>query len=123
MTDAFTFVVPGDVVPWARARRGRNGTTFNDPRVEQYKRGVQLRALAERPRGWRLDRTYRVSVEITRSSWQRFDLDRAINSILDGLVGVAFVDDMARYVREVSAHVNEPDREQPETRVTVEVVE
>jgi len=122
---ALAFTVPGNLVPWARARRGRNCATFNDPRVEAYKTTVRTYALAARQRAkragitWALDATYQVQVVAFRSTAQRFDPDRALSSICDALVGVLYVDDQRKYLRSAQIWVGPISKENPRTVVIV----
>lgn len=119
------FTVPGDLVPWARALRGKHGATYNDPRVEAYKGTVRAYALAARQRAkragitWALDGLYQVQAVAFRSTAQRFDSDRALSTICDALVGVLYVDDQRKYVRSSQMWVGAVSKAHPRTVVIV----
>lgn len=119
------FTVPGDLVPWARALRGKHGATFNDPRVEAYKGTVKdaAREAVKRAKRagitWTLDGLYQVQAVAFRSSARRFDSDRAMNVICDALVGVLYVDDQRKYVRASQVWVGAVSKANPRTVVIV----
>lgn len=120
---ALCFIVPGDVVPWARAGRSKNGHSFTPRKVASYKATVALLArVAKRGVAWRMDGVYRLTVLVRRSDWQRMDADRALNTIADALVGELYEDDRHRFLREARIVVGEPDGK-PRTVVLVELLD
>lgn len=125
---SIVFTVPGDVVPWARPRIGKRGL-FTEPRVRKYKKLVSEHARAAWQStkragvSWPLDAEYEVDCVFVRSTLQRFDIDRAINSILDALVGVLFEDDRSRFVRVLHGRIADVDKKDPRTHVCVSVLE
>lgn len=84
------FTVPGEPIPWKRARSvGRR--RFTDPKDKAHRAEIALRARAAGARPI----TGEVCVELrfVRSTQRRVDIDNLAKSVLDALVGVAFVDD------------------------------
>lgn len=85
------------VASWARAR-SRGARRFTAPKHAAALETHRLHALAARPRGWRTDGVYAVSVHYAPPDGRRRDADRVKSLVLDALVGVAFDDDSDRYV-------------------------
>lgn len=124
---ALSFTVPGDIVPWSVQTAGKGGHIIASPQCRAWKRGASLLALKARQDvkragiDWPLDGIYAVDVHVVREDWQRFDPDRALNSVLDAMTGVLYEDDRARFVRRVSLSVGEPVKGAAYTRVMVTV--
>lgn len=101
--DGFTFEVPGNVVPKERPRvqriRGRH-VTETPKRTAAYETLVGLHTMlavatwrkAYRT-AWSTDGRYAIEISIYRSTRQRYDIDNAAKSVLDGAIGGLFVDD------------------------------
>lgn len=125
---AVGFIVPGNAVPWSLVRAA--GTFTRTPgKVKAYKalvRAHAMRAVGLAKRSgmtWPLDAKYRVSLVVHRKDWQRCDVDRLVNAILDGMTGVVYEDDRHAFVRAVEVVVGEPDAKRPRVVVGVRVVE
>lgn len=113
-----TFTVPGK--PQGKQRpRVVSGRAYTPNETVMFERSVGFCALAERPRGWPLDATYRVTIAARYADKRLRDLDNLIKSVLDGLNGVAWKDDSQVIVitaaKETGQHV-------AETEVSVEVL-
>lgn len=112
----FTFVVPGEPVPWARART--NGKRhYTDPKVATYKRTVaavaqacmhprkphsgpvvlEMRAVLPIPASWSAKRRA-AALEGLEAPGKKPDWDNLGKAVSDALNGVVYVDD-AQVVR------------------------
>lgn len=89
----FAFNIPGKPVPKARPRLGKNGNTYTPKKTRNYERAVGMCAVFKRPRKWPLDAKYEVSIAIYYKDNRRRDIDNVAKSILDGLNGIAWIDD------------------------------
>ena len=93
---SWSYTVPL-VASWARARS--NGKRrFTAPAHAAALEAHRLHALAARPRGWRTDGVYSVSVYYVPPDRRRRDADRVKSLVLDACKGVAWDDDSDRYV-------------------------
>ncbi len=96
MQTSWSYTAP-IVASWARAR-SRGARRFTAPAHAAALETHRLHALAARPRGWRTDGVYAVSVHYAPPDGRRRDADRVKSLVLDALVGVAWDDDSDRYV-------------------------
>ena len=88
-----TFDIPGKPQPKQRARKGANGRWYTPVKTQKYERLVAAYAVVARPRGWRMDARYTVTIHVFAPDKRRRDLDNVAKSILDGLNGVLWDDD------------------------------
>lgn len=89
MTAPLSFEVPGRPVSWQRSNDVR-GRRVTDAAQRAAKRVYAAAALAARPRGWPLDRTYAVEVIGYYPDRRYADSDRLVGLVLDALEGVAY---------------------------------
>ena len=102
------FTVPGQAVPWMRAR-SKGGARWNAPELVEYETTVRLLALAARGRvlragiRWPMDaEAYELSAVIVDGDRRRRDVDNVLKSIGDGLTGALWDDDSrVHHVRDV----------------------
>lgn len=93
---SWSYTVPL-VASWARARS--NGKRrFTAPKHAAALEAHRLHALAARPRDWRTDGVYSVSVHYAPPDGRRRDADRVLSLVLDACKGVAWDDDSDRYI-------------------------
>lgn len=119
MTLDLVFQVPGQPVPWRRARRaGRR--TYTDPKDRAYRRTVAMLGRAALPRGWPLDARYGLSVDAHFGDARRRDADNVAKAVMDALSGVAWADDSQITVLQVRMHERSAD---PQMDVQAWVVE
>lgn len=90
------FHVPGPPVAWQRV--GISGTRrfYTPDKTRAYEANVKLHALAAAKRiGWRSlkGETYAVRLRLHFADRRRRDVDNCAKAVLDGLIGVAFLDD------------------------------
>jgi crossover junction endodeoxyribonuclease RusA len=108
MSCLFAFVVPGQPVPKARPRLGRNGHVYTPKLTRDYERLVGLCA-----RGGGFLRPLMGPVAVTLRLWfpdrRRRDIDNSAKSILDGLNGVAYADDSQVADLHVTRHIDAAD--------------
>ena len=89
------FVVSGPPVPKERPRLARNGRTYTPLRTLRYERSVRdaARAAMVGLVRWSTGQRYSVAIEVRVSDARRRDLDNVAKSVLDGLNGLAWIDD------------------------------
>lgn len=123
MLSSKTFVVEGPPQPKERPRRGFNGRWYTPKATAAYEHKVGACALAA---GLRPDAAeshageYRVVVRLWFKDRRRRDVDNVVKSILDGLNGIAFVDDSQ--IAEMTVQRN-MDRDCPRAEITVELTD
>jgi Holliday junction resolvase RusA-like endonuclease len=111
MTDRFDLVVPGEPVPNARARQGRDGRFYTPAPTGEYRERVrQAWMLAGRP--WLGCQPIAVSATFHRASRRAADLDNLLKGILDALNGLAWGDD-AQVVCFAGVHMRAADEHGP----------
>lgn len=129
------FVVPGQPLPWARAR-GEGADRYNDPKAERYKATVRMHALRARQVArhqagieWPLDGIYRLTVVMQREDWSRIDADRVLNLVADACgydaktkSSCLYQDDRHRFLRDARVLVADPSPVQPCLGVLVRVL-
>ena len=85
-----SFVVPGNPVPWQRARSAR-GQRFTAPETRIYR--DKVRAHAHNARVRPLAGPVQIACVFHRSTRHACDIDNLIKTVLDALNGVAYADD------------------------------
>jgi Holliday junction resolvase RusA-like endonuclease len=113
---SIVFTVPGQAIPWMRAR-SQNGARFNAPALKEYENTVRMLALAARGRAlragirWPLDAdAYEISGVIVDADRRRRDVDNVLKSAFDGLTGALWDDDSrVHHVRDVPRIVDATD--------------
>lgn len=101
------FTIPGDPATKARHRSAiRNGRIHNysDPKMVKAQRNVSNHYLAERGPGPAGTMGFGVGMDFYVETKQRRDVDNYVKLVLDGLTGLAWVDDCQ--VTEISARVH-----------------
>lgn len=107
------FVVPGNPIPWERAR-SRRGQHFTAPRTREHKAKIQVCAKAARiPR---LLGPVKLAVTFFRDSAQPCDIDNLAKAVQDALNGIAYGDD--RQIVALVA-VKAISREHPRTEIEI----
>jgi Holliday junction resolvase RusA-like endonuclease len=112
--------IPGKVETNHRARVTRNGT-FHAKEYVAYKRAVHLTALSSRPRDWRTDCRYHVTIVIHEPDARRRDVDNAAKGVLDGCRKALWDDD--RQIDRLEVLRGVIDRENPRVHVHVRCIE
>ena len=95
----FSFVVPGEPVPKARARvsiRAGKVRTHTPARTQNYEATVRLCGAAARPSGWPMRARYAVEITARRGA-ARSDLDNIVKAATDALHTVAWQNDSRVY--------------------------
>lgn len=120
---SFSFTVPGEPASKARPRfdgRGLKSRTYTPAKTKAAEEAVAWRFKAAggrfNPDG---EATYAVDMTFYNGTRQRRDVDNMIKLVLDGLNGVAWVDDTQ--VMEVSARKRFTDRESARTEVEIRI--
>lgn len=103
------FTVPGDPATKRRHRTGRNLrtgkiVTYSDPQMVEAQRRVSALYRCARPGGRPGTRGFGVRMNFHVSTSQRRDVDNYVKLILDGLTGLAWIDDCQ--VTEIFAKVH-----------------
>lgn len=121
---ALTFTIPGEPASKARPRfdgRGSKARTYTPAKTKAAEAHVALRF---REAGGRFEPdpevTFRVSVTFHNGTRQRRDVDNMLKLVLDGLNGVAYVDDTQ--VMEVTGAKRFTAKDQARTEVTIEPI-
>ena len=117
-----TFVVEGPPQPKERPRRGANGRWYTPGATVAYERAVGACGLAAGLRpglGERHTGEYRVVVRLWFKDRRRRDVDNVVKAIMDGLNGIAFMDDSQVVEMTIRRDI---DRENPRAQITVELL-
>lgn len=115
---AYRFVVPGNPIPWERARSKR-GQFFTAPRSRAHKTKIQVCARAAHLPC--LSGPVRLSVTFYRENAQPADIDNLTKQVQDALNGgFGYADD--RQIVWLTA-VKTVDRENPRTEIEIETME
>jgi crossover junction endodeoxyribonuclease RusA len=113
VTGIYLMTVPGNPVPWERAR-SRGAQHFTSPRSRAHKARIQVHAKqAKLPR---LAGPLRLSATFYRVNAQACDVDNLAKAVQDALNGVAYEDD--RQIVHLTA-VKAIDRFNPRTEVEI----
>lgn len=95
----WTFTVPA-IASWKRDKittRGSGGRararTYRPADDAAAKLLIRSHASRTKPRGWRTDGCYKLTVEYTPADWRRHDADRVLSLVPDALKGIAWDDD------------------------------
>lgn len=112
-----SFVILGTPIPKARPRVYR-GRAVTPPRTLHYEALVKLAAKAARVRP--TDARVAISLAFFQPTLRRCDLDNLAKAVLDGLNGVAYLDDSQ--VDELHVY-RELDRDNPRCLVTIDTRE
>lgn len=117
------FVVPGPPKPWQRAIATGRGKRVTPRGTRDYERAIADAAFAAaRLAQWNPDKGARFAVRIlvTPRTRHRADVDNVAKAVLDGITkaGTVWPDDS--HVDELRIFRLPPDREHPETQVTIE---
>lgn len=114
------FVVPGKPETDHR-HSGVGRRSFHKPEYSAFLKSVHLHALSKRPRGWPLDRRYRISIVGVWPDRRPRDLDNLCKPVQDGISGALWTDD--RQVDRIEVERGPVDKANPRTIVRVEVLE
>ena len=109
------FVVPGNPIPWERART-RRGRYYTPKRTKGYQAAVQVSALMAQARP-KAEVPIRLTVAFYRQDRQPCDLDNLAKTVQDALNGIAYRDDRQIVVLSASKVV---DAARPRAEVVVE---
>lgn len=120
------FTVPGQAVPWMRAR-AKGGARFNAPELVAYESTVRMLAITARQKvratgiAWPMDAdAYELTAVIVDKDRRRRDVDNILKSLCDGLTNALWDDDSrVQHIRDVPRIV---DAHYPRLVVRVRVV-
>lgn len=96
---AIRIEIPGSLLPWQRAARGRRGSYTSPEQAEQQQRlqWAWAHAVAAQHRGgqakWSKADRYAVAMVVTWPDARRRDIDNAQKTVLDALTCLAWDDD------------------------------
>lgn len=117
-----SFVVSGNPVPKARARKGKGGHWHTPQKTIDYEhaigwaaRGAQLKQQLR----WPLDAEYKIMIKMVFKDRRRRDADNVFKAVLDGCNKVLWDDDMQV---KVGSWLVEVDAKNPRLEVEVEVL-
>lgn len=117
MSPVYRFTVPGNPIPWERAR-SKGGQHFTAPRTRAHRALIQ--GHARKAHVPKLSGLVKLTAAFYRESAHACDIDNLTKSVQDALNGLAYGDD--RQIVILSA-VKAIDRKNPRTEVELEEVE
>lgn len=89
---SFEYTLPGQPTTWKRTALYQ-GRRLTNGAQRKAQRAHQLVALSARPRDWRRDGRFEVTVSFDVADQRRADADNLVKLVLDALNGVAWEDD------------------------------
>ncbi len=116
MTAFLTLTVPGRPIPKARPRKGANGHFYTPRQTQDAEEGIGWQA-KRIVRGRKATGPVAVSVVFYVPQRAKGDVDNLLKTVLDGLNGVAYVDD-SQVVRASALIVLDPANPRIELTIT-----